>query len=348
MNRLLPFLGTLSLICLVSLSYAQPTITAAANPQVGDRWEATMLDFNSFDPGPTGPNQTWDFSMVPTQAGFPPFEFSVLDTQNAPMSAAFPNASYVMKWDLIGFQFYQYEFTDNQTRATLGGVVFDNGTVLSQSTYLNDDNAVQYPLIYQKTYSFTATEQTVVTGFTLNSFIDGEVTIDGYGTLKLPNATYQDVLRMTIKRIKVDTIFAGIVERDTSFQHLWMQEGNGLALLVYEYSLDVDGGEPTLYYSKKLNSSGLFSTAATPAIPITLFPNPVQDRAFLVTNAFGMHEHVEVNLMNLQGQRVKQLYIGTWSGDELSLDLSLVHKGFYWVEVKGEDGQKAVAKVVVE
>lgn len=43
---------------------AQPVITDAITPEIGDTWGLTFMEINNFDPGLGGPNQTWDFSNL--------------------------------------------------------------------------------------------------------------------------------------------------------------------------------------------------------------------------------------------------------------------------------------------
>lgn len=339
------YLPTAILLCLIGLSisgFAQPSYTSNSNPAIGESWDVVMLDPANFSPGPAGAMQSWDFSTVPVSTGFPPFQFNVVKPEDGPLSDSFPNATHILYWDVVGFQFYQYEFADNQNRTVLGGVVPEDTSILSLSQYVDDDDAMQYPLTYQKSYAFTAKEELTSFGFTFEYYTEGQVDVDAYGSLTLPTGTYNDVLRMRIERTSVDSLF-GIVERDTTIQYGWFQEGNAMPLVTYEYTLGADADPPSLYYATPANANAIdddFSNG------IHLYPNPIKQHAYLhLPDNFGQTE-LEVNLFDLQGKAIRKMYKGKLNNAVLSLDFQGINRGVYLLKINDQKGNITFKKVV--
>lgn len=138
--------------------FAQPSITSASNPQIGQRWDAVLANPTGFDPGPGGPDQNWDFSNLDSAEAPAYFNFQVLETTGNPLAADSPDATYVIYWSILGFELYQYEFADQNERVTEGAVSWNpnSNSLLNKVLYTDDDDALKYPLNYQDTYTFTS------------------------------------------------------------------------------------------------------------------------------------------------------------------------------------------------
>lgn len=338
------FLLTGILISLFSATLlAQPTITSQSNPEPGQAWDVVILDGSNFDPGPTGPNQNWDYSNVPVGMGFPPFQFSIIDPANAPFTDSFPGATHVVKWDLLGFPFHQYEYADNQKRVTLGGVVPEDSSFLTMTQYIDDDDAVQYPLSYQKSYTFSSRQRLTVAGFTFYYTAEGKVDIDAYGSLTLPTGTYNDVLRMRIERVQIDSSFA-TPERDTTIQYAWLQEGNGIGLLVYEYSLNPDNGDPSLYYAAPAMTSSL--TAALKNEQFSVYHLPGTRNIQLSFEDISPTQALDIQLLDASGKMVQQLHKGTLPSSEINLPFLPKSPGLYIVMISDVKGRTVSRKLI--
>lgn len=342
MKKYLPVGLLISLLSCYQLSFAQPSYTANSNPTIGQGWDVTMYGPANFSPGPAGANQSWDFSSLPVDMAWPPFQFEILDPVNAPFTDSFPGASHVLKWDLVGFPFHQYEYSDNQVRSALGGVVPEDSSYLSLTQYIDDDDALQYPLTFQKSYTFTSVQRVHVFGFTFDYFTEGKGTVDAYGTLKLASGTYNDVIRLVLERVEVDSTFFP-PWRDTSYQYIWLQEGNGMPLLTYEYSLDPDGDDPTLYAASPTIANSLENQLAGREIQVNY--HLTQPSISLIFEGFSPGDFFHVSLLDLQGRKLTSIFDGALP-ERLDIDLSAFPAGIYLIEAKDEKGDVITQKII--
>lgn len=140
--------------------------------------------------GDSGANITWDFSNVtPLNQSIKAINLSYTDTvYNANIYQLFIQGAndtthFYMKVDTA----YTFSSAVN-IKNTLGPTIWENGRILSK-----------HKISYQ---------DTLVDTFTIKNSGYGYSTIiaDGYGTLILPNKTYQNVLRVKIEEEHFDTV----------------------------------------------------------------------------------------------------------------------------------------------
>lgn len=219
-------------LLLAIVAYCQPVITTDIVPETGKSYKAKYNE-GTIDVGPSGENQTWDFSTLGTS-----FEinFSILDPADAPGNSSYPDADFV--WNLVEFEnFLFYDVTDNVI-SQLGGVNGIVGDITFQTINTDWEDGYQLPLTYLDTYDFLTEYDTYLFGnFTSSGSRDATLTADGYGTVITPFGTYENVLRVKIVREEF-----GI----QSTQYGWLHPDSFLPVMVYE--TDDDGETADSYY----------------------------------------------------------------------------------------------------
>ena len=216
---------------------AQPLMTSSITPSAGDNWDIVFFAPDNFDPGPGGANQTWDFSSLNPSNPLD-LNFEILDPATVQGNVDFPDAEFVLFLPTFGT--YEFYAANADSIYLLGGVSISNNEVDFLTIFTDPEDGIQLPLTYGDNYPyFSAFEQYLFGSFLTSETREGNVNVDGYGTLITPAGTFTNVLRLQI----VETSF-GI----TNTQIAWMDVNNFIPLLLYEFSDDPYEGT-SLYYS---------------------------------------------------------------------------------------------------
>ena len=199
----------------INIIQAQPVITAAGlNPSIGQsfNWQNTGLN-NVALPDTGGINKIWDYSHLKDSGQV--LEYHFISPVGLPYTAdSFPTSNIVM-WNKTDSS-YSYELINNSNWNEVG---YTSSKNLYISVNRPPATIFNYPLSYHTTYSDNFTTSSGNKEF--NTTI-----VDGYGTLKLPNATYNNVLRLKRTNIYVSGNFS-----DTSVSYLFLNNGIHIPLL---------------------------------------------------------------------------------------------------------------------
>ncbi len=165
------------------LAMSQPILNASDFPASYSATGFYSSNITGFTNGPSGADVTWDYSNItPTT---PTITYSIVPVSDVGSIAAnFPTANFCEKFESNGDNYYELYSLDNQSLQLVAAI----------STFVANyyDSAVffQFPYIYQN--EFTDTQ------WQLGQPTPPEPitrTYDGYGTLILPNGTYNNVIR---------------------------------------------------------------------------------------------------------------------------------------------------------
>ena len=228
---------TLQFLLFTILCFAQPVITTAIVPETGTTYKAAYNE-GTIDIGPSGENQTWDFSALATSFDL---NFAILDPADAPGATSYPDAEFV--WNLVEFEnFLFYDVTENVI-SQLGGVNGVVGDISFQTINTDWEDGFQLPLTYLDTYDFL----TVYDNYLFGDFIssgqrNATLTADGYGTVITKFGTYENVLRVKIVRQEFGILFT---------QYAWLHPDSFLPVMVYD--TDEDGETADSYYFTDLS-----------------------------------------------------------------------------------------------
>ena len=179
-------------------SNAQPIIKAAEfNPVIGDnfKWQGTKVI--STIPSLSGANKVWDFSNLVDTGSVTTMSF--VSPNGKYYSDSFPNANIVLLASQDNSTQLQYDQTDNNGWGVIAYVNLDTTNGHHQSIESNSPRSPYfvYPLTMGTTY--TGTHQNKYSVDIPSTYQNIQTSYDtimgiGYGTLKLPNASYNNVL----------------------------------------------------------------------------------------------------------------------------------------------------------
>ncbi len=220
---------------------AQPVLTTAGQtPAIGETYVVQYAEVQIFDPGPTGPNQTWDFSDLTLP--FFEIQFSILAPEDGVSSADFPDADFV--WLLDEFEAYNYYQVTDTGLDLIGGASGVPDDILFREIFTDSEDGLQLPATYLDNYTYYSAFTSFFFGTSSMNERNGAVDLDGYGTIILPDGTtYENVLRM---KIVAQTTLVPIQET----QYAWILPGQFVPVMVYTFD-DDDESVPSLYYSKR-------------------------------------------------------------------------------------------------
>lgn len=174
---------------------AQPVITAAGfNPRIGESFKLQNTTIGVIPPDSGGANRIWDYSILKDSGTS--ISLSVLSPQGLPYSDSFPTSNIAIVSDTNSVNYW---LANDTCLGKLG--YYSQPTFPIIDRYLPIQVNMLYPIIYQKPYFFLARDNyqtyidSVWKGGMYYSILDS-LKYDGYGTLKLPNGTYDSVLRI--------------------------------------------------------------------------------------------------------------------------------------------------------
>jgi hypothetical protein len=336
---------------------AQPTLTKDLVGVIGANF-GTLVAEEMVDPGPDGANVIWDYSFVTPDDTVPAVIIEYIDPFDTPYAVDFPNANIASK--LVGISnFWNYfELTDQAFISW--GSVFEAGPTTSYLRYSDPWVNIEFPFTYGSSFSDDFAGTTGVAGFE-NEFAGAETTTgDAWGTIILPNAAYNDVLRIRSDLTRTDsTDLMGIVnKRFTQTTNYFWYSGSVVSSVA---SLDISTGyNVTILNGVQIGDTSFFNTNTftynqllvsgvdekeKDPFELTVFPNPTLEQ-FQISYTLPVPQEVLVTMYNLNGKEVlKRQVNGYAGGNKLQLDECLP-AGVYVLRVLGEMGVASEAVVV--
>ena len=174
--------------------------------------------------GAAGADVTWDFSGMPIDTlSIIGINFGSPDTTE--YAADYPDANLVQIAGFGGFSYYQYmEASEDKLEAV--GEVFP-GFLTSQTFYSDPQTLMEFPVTYQRTWDDTYAYELQYLGSSISYEANGtsEFVVDGYGTVVLPQATFDDALRIRWTSVSMDsTSFGSESERNDYYDttYVWL------------------------------------------------------------------------------------------------------------------------------
>ena len=176
---------------------AQPVITAAGfNPQVGDKikWQYTNT-YSVTPPDAGGANKVWDYTNLKDSGTVS--VINIVSPKGLLYADSFPTANMAVVNDTLNIDYWQ---TSSKGWGVVGYYYKSTSGSINFSRINPIYNYIVYPMSYKKIYIDSVSQY--------NNYYDGRtwtpysgtqydtLNADGYGTLKLPGATYNNVLRV--------------------------------------------------------------------------------------------------------------------------------------------------------
>jgi len=344
----------LTLFVTISIT-AQPTITRGWLGGIGDKLNTTF-SMNVPDPGPDGANQTWDFSGITPDTLSVNFEY--IDPAGTPSGDSYPSSNICLAETSFGI--YGYLFLDDDKFENYGSAF-----VISETIYSDPETQLVFPMGYDDKfvddYAYSASQFGVTTHGT--GTVTGEA--DGYGTLILPNGTFDNVMRVKVVDEGVDStdLGLGIIEKviSTTTTYYWYSSDHPGPLCIRDHTeglqIAIVDALPNDTLAFDPDSSFSFDPTATTsaaeffqanAFELKATPNPFRDKLNLnfTTDAAG---ELQFELRNSLGQIITQTTIQATSGiNNLEVDAGAYPAGSYFAILKDRSAGSVISVLKTE
>lgn len=178
----------LSVMLFPMISYAQPIITSSIYPPDGTMIDLVQCKFSDIQENNVGEDVIWDFSGLESNSN----TYSLLfeESSESPYDTLFPNANKVVRYIQGQDTLYTYNSLNDIELAQVGVVIPEPFNIILD--YSDGETILKFPVTYEDSWVDSL-------AFILNSGTElkGSITtvMDGYGTLILPNGTYDNVIR---------------------------------------------------------------------------------------------------------------------------------------------------------
>jgi hypothetical protein len=323
--------------CLFTIGItAQPTITYNGNaPQIGDTYNLSGA-MGTFNPGPAGGNQSWDFSDVQStiSAGV-----TAVYPSSTPFADDFPDATIAFRDNDTSYESYNYwQLTTSELYIL--GMGTDPGSNQNIIHYLDTRKNMQYPFAYNDSYTDTYFYSAPSVVMLIHRRGSITAIADAWGSVKTPADTYNNTLR--IKKVKVYT------------DSVWNNEGDLMSVATHTVT-DYEWYTATSHYpvlhiqvteaGSSISYSSLVGGIEDNSLlsQISIYPNPADD-IINVRLSDVISDKIEINLVNQMGQQLTQL---TETGNHrFSADISRLAPGVYFIRIKSCSGNYAVSKFI--
>jgi hypothetical protein len=313
--------------------FAQPVITDTDLLGVGDIVITQPTTTETFNPGPAGANQTWDFSQIVSD-GDPDTTFYISPV-GTPYAASYPSSNIVGFFDGNSYGYYQ----------TSGGKLFYWGSTDPMTALVLTDPATYFvsPATYG-TFVLDTIAGTLNLG-PISGSVVGQVYFegDGYGTLQLPTGTYTDVLRIKTVTAAVATVpFLGTII-DSVFNYSWYKLGTESPLLEMIEDTQWSGGtvlDQTRYINYFQTITSGSSDLLPDRLPVSIYPNPADAGQIRFV---GLSGPTRLVIQNAAGQRVLEETVTP--GDPVSI--KKLGTGVYFCSLYTNRNQVQTVKLVV-
>lgn len=266
-------LTTIFITAMASIAIAQPQINSNDMPLNGDFiLQNTSFAQGAHSPGGAGANVTWDFSNMPDS-----FESHVVngDCPGIDICSNFPDAdNYSHLAEAAGQTTNDYTFYD-ATATYFNMVGSHNGSDNINYLATDPETIYKFPISYGETFTdhYSLSDGSGVQKGTKTH------TVDGYGTIATPLATYHNVLRYKTER--TDTVStAEFTSVSTSTAYTWIKAGIGLIAAFSDNNLISPTPQPLISvfsYTTITEEPSAVNDIAALTDEIKIYPNPVSN-----------------------------------------------------------------------
>jgi hypothetical protein len=234
MQKLLFFVA---LTCALPITgQAQPILNTSSFNTIGDQIHLQPCHVNGVTEGSAGANQTWDLSNLQPRTG-DDYTLFYVDPAQTPNGNLFPAANLATEYSFFGGPISYAYFNQNGADYQYLGASFE-----ADMESLSEPNLLaRVPMTFGQTVNSTAAGQMALESFQAAIYGKKTQLYDGYGTLKLPNASYTNAIRLKTLETRTDSVtsFSGglyTLNRDESTSYAWYVPGIKSALLEIRYS----------------------------------------------------------------------------------------------------------------
>lgn len=332
----------ISILAVVStaLTFAQsPVITVDNVYLIGDEVPISICN-EGVEPGASGENITWDMGYLTEQEER---SFSFVAPEDTPWDYQFTESNLCgVSWD-DSHSFYQvgasglrvdgYTSYSNEAQTDTVKIIMSDAEEL-----------IPLPLEFGDTQFDEFAGISEAAGFTIP--YDGDINFeaDGYGTLILPNGTYENVVRYHFTREQNNT-FMGITTTQTKEQWGWMSADYRFWLLLMEVNDDGFSEQELVWYAKNPIAVSLSIQDLTRQ-DLDIFPNPTKLGTDVILN-MEFAAIATVQWYDVTGRMIHQSRKFLNEGQNTLSTSELDRAGIYILNLT-HDGVQHSTKVVLE
>ncbi|MEI6020845.1 MAG: T9SS type A sorting domain-containing protein [Bacteroidota bacterium] len=340
------YLCFLSLISIVTFSQSNLTLTRAGQePVIGDVYSTQDFDSVGVVPKSTGAGQFWNFSssVQNTNTALS----SYVSTVAVPASSTFPGATLVEDQGAGNYNFWKSASTPT-TQWELMGSLNTSTTPAQGVKFSNTAIAGIWPMAPGDTYTDTFVGNIVGLPLFGTGSVSGTQTVTscGSGTITLPNGVvYSPVIQVQVNQkytTSIHILTITISNTNTATQYMYFHASQKFQLLDLQYSTQNSGTTTTKSFQMSASKNitiGLRDDAFSKSF--SFYPNPAYNQInFQVSNQ--NKEACSISILNLLGQEVKQLQMGSGATIQEKIDVSDLAKGTYIF--KTQVGQKSESR----
>ncbi len=334
------FISILALVSTV-LAFAQsPVITVNNVYLIGDEVPISICN-EGVEQGASGENITWDMSNL---TELEEQSFSFVAPEDTPWDYQFTESNLCgVSWD-DSHSFYQ---------VGASGLRVDGYTSYSDEAQTDTvkiimadaEELIPLPLEFGDTQLDQFSGTTFAAGFTIP--FDGEIEFeaDGFGTLILPNGSYENVVRYHFTREQVNTVM-GISTTQTKEQWGWMSADYRFWLLLMEINDDGFSEQELVWYAKNPIPVSL-SAHDLSRKGLDIFPNPAQLGTEVAVN-MEYAVNATVQWYDITGRKIHQSSQFLNEGQNTLSTSEIDLAGVYILNLALDDGTQYSTKVLLE
>ncbi len=355
MKRLNTLSLAFALLFVFGSGNAQPIIPIDIWLVQGDLVEVKRILPGGIDEGPAGANQSWDFSNISIDTTDPDFFWEALDPATTAEASSFSDADIAVyippRGDLV------YYRTVGETVESVGMVTAPIDSIGFPSLVIPYDDAElsgTFPLEYDKSVgpesfsgSYTLDYDSIPFALDFERFGTSSCNCDAYGTLTLPNGTWDDVLRCRWDLMATDSSsFSKSVTH--SWSYLWYEADTKLWLFAIYYNemLEPISGpiSKQVFYNENAIMVANEEVATT---SFEIFPNPImsgQDLQLVFPESLSGN----LQLFTALGQLVQEETIAISADTPFQWPLSeTLPAGLYTLRLQSAD-QQMMQKILIQ
>jgi len=267
-------------------------------------------------PGPSGGNQSWDFSSIILNSHDALIEF--LDPQNTPYSDNFPTANFAWAQKDIDddvAQGYSYVHISEASFHQLGFAFFSDSLFVDNS----EEEMVPLPLAYGSSWETVTSNSFGVDGFMIINKDSSFSEVDAWGTITVPAGTF-DCLRIRDNRTHYQqTIINNVLmssDTSTTIEYDWITKDNFSVAYIGSQQGETEANFSVANEMDMLSSVGATAISGDPELNTPKnfelfqnYPNPFNPETvikFQITQT----ENVRIDVYDLNGKWVTTLLNG--------------------------------------
>ncbi|MBS1763896.1 MAG: T9SS type A sorting domain-containing protein [Bacteroidetes bacterium] len=284
---------------------------------------ADNSSFNTAWYGTTGNGVTWNASSITPMNGYPLLSFSYYNPSITPYAALYPSANYSF-YDPALTTLLDYEYYNVSSDSVVLEGSYSPST--AHEIFQNGDKRLIFPFIYGQTFTDNYEKTNYSNATTVSSYQNGTRTVsfNGYGTLILPQATFNNVALISETR----TNNLG----PDSYIYTWIDLNNGHTLMMYS----VNGSFPTSAFTTDI-PTGIQQLRNESVLSV--YPNPS-------SGIFTIQAPQHTDQVRITSSEGKTIYNSTLNSDTKSISLK-AQPGIYFIHT-WEQNHHSVKKLIIQ